>query len=870
MTKKIKKPMSILLSLIMVVSMFVAFPVITARAELDEPEITVVIHVPTYDDEFDKSVHYYGTVPTRLGTSAFKTPSTSSSNTTWKGDYVYYGKDPSYTAKKYRVLAPSTTAYTESGDDVGKTTMLLDFNGTMGTNTVFNTYSNRAKPWSQSRLKENMNSASSSSSPLAYLTEIEKNAIVNSYKSTGDSYTTGNSTIDYVPLTGEKIFALSIDEVTNPSYGYVSDGTRKKPSDGYWLRSSGATANTVCSVSSGGAIGTSTNPNSINSSGNFWASPAFNLDVNEVMFTTRLSYSSSSGFGTYKLTMKDPSLTVAQNGEILKAGNYLIVPYTTTGEVNNVSVLITNKPWNESDARIVQYGMLEGTHEGTTLKNRTFITEGTGRFKLDYDNLSSYYIYLIAEYDNSIITSTGSSNPEFSEHLKSDYAGTPVAVNTSQFRELTHYEAVEATCEADGNLEYWKDDNTGKVYVFSEDGSTPSSYIIPGGHDWNTENITWVWDDTGTPPTASVQLVCNRDSSHTNNVTATVADTPETVTSPNCTETGVDRYSATVTIGGTEYTNTHDVTVPANGHTPGTPVEETVEPTYDEDGHVYSVVYCSVCGAEISREMTSTIPKLNKNDLSTAHLVANPLVFAYDGEEHTVSAVLTFDGTRLTKDVDYVLTGNTETETGTYTLTAQGIGEYTGTTYATWRICNVYFVTATIDGVTTTTSYEDKSTARYTSTGNGAWYVDGVLRSTNNNFAFTVLRDSDVEWRPNETQEQTAVANAAISERTKNGEKDKVTITATWSLPDGANVTQVGTARCYTTDTTPDKETVYNTGTKKTSTLKTLNGTFDFNLNIGGSNIAKTLCVVTYVEYTLNGTTQTVISDVATSVPNGV
>ena len=128
--------------------------------------------------------------------------------------------------------------------------------------------------------------------------------------------------------------------------------------------------------------------------------------------------------------------------------------------------------------------MLEGTHEGTTLKNRTFITEGTGRFKLDYNDLSSYYIYLIAEYDNSIITSTGSSNPEFSQHLKSDYAGTPVAVNTSQFRELTHYEAVEATCDADGNLEYWKDDNTGKVYVFSEDGSTPSSYIIPGGLEY--------------------------------------------------------------------------------------------------------------------------------------------------------------------------------------------------------------------------------------------------------------------------------------------------------------------------------------------------------------------------------------------------
>ena len=127
-------------------------------------------------------------------------------------------------------------------------------------------------------------------------------------------------------------------------------------------------------------------------------------------------------------------------------------------------------------------------------------------------------------------------------------------------------------------------------------------------------------------------------------------------------------------------------------------MEETIDPTYDEEGHVDSVVYCSVCGAELSREMLSTIDKLPKTDLSAGHLIANPPVFAYDEEEHTASAVLKYNGTRLVEGVDYVLTGNTATEVGTYTLEAQGIGAYKGTVYATWRICNVYFVTATIDG----------------------------------------------------------------------------------------------------------------------------------------------------------------------------
>lgn len=844
MTKKIKKPMSILLSLIMVVSVFMAFPV-TAQAG---QEIEIIIVTPTHDGDFIKTEEN-----TTLGTSVIGAPSSNSSNTTWTGNYVYYGSRNT-PVTKFRVLTPYTTEY-------GGTTMLLDCDKTLGSNTVFNSSSTN-NTWAGSKLQTEMQT-------LLACTTVESNAIIGSVKATGSeypyTYTSGGQpvvqNIAFVPLTGEKFFALSADEVTNPSYGYTSNDTRKKTTGNYsyYLRSPRNNGNNkyVLGVGANGGIG----QKDIRGSG--YASPAFNLDLNAVMFSSLLS-GSGTGYGNeYKLTLKDTSLTVAQNGEILKAGNYLIVPYTTTGEVNNVSVLITDKEWNASGAAIRQYGPLNGTKGDIG-----FNTRGSGIFKLSSGLPSSYHIYLLAENDNSEISTA--SNGKYSKHRKTDYASTPVEVDQSQIREITHHDAVEPTCYTDGNVEYWKDENTGKVYVFSEDGITLTDYVLPAGHVWDTKNITWVWNDTVIPPTtASAHVVCTRDNSHTDDIEATVTFV-ETLSEPTCTETGESKYKATVTVDGEEYTNERVVTVPANGHTPGEAVKETIAPTYDEEGHVDSVVYCSVCGAELSREVSSTIDKLPKTDLSAGHLIANPLVFAYDEEAHTASAVLKYNGTRLVEGVDYVLTGNTATEVGTYTLEAQGIGAYKGTVYATWRICNVYFVTATIDGVTTTTSYEDKSTARYTSTGNGAWYVDGVLRSTNNNFAFTVLRDSDVEWRPNETQEQTAVANAAISERTKNGEKDKVTITATWSLPDGANVTQVGTARCYTTDTTPGKETVYNTGTKKTSTLKTLNGTFDFNLNIGGSNIAKTLCVVTYVEYTLNGTTQTVISDVATSVPNGV
>ena len=77
MTKKIKKPMSILLSLIMVVSMFVAFPV-TAQAD---QEIEIIIVTPTHDGDFIKTEEN-----TTLGTSVIGAPSSDSSNTTWTGN----------------------------------------------------------------------------------------------------------------------------------------------------------------------------------------------------------------------------------------------------------------------------------------------------------------------------------------------------------------------------------------------------------------------------------------------------------------------------------------------------------------------------------------------------------------------------------------------------------------------------------------------------------------------------------------------------------------------------------------------------------------------------------------------------------------
>ncbi len=75
-------------------------------------------------------------------------------------------------------------------------------------------------------------------------------------------------------------------------------------------------------------------------------------------------------------------------------------------------------------------------------------------------------------------------------------------------------------------------------------------------------------------------------------------------TAPTCTETGIKTYTCQ-----NDPSHTYTETIPALGHTEGeTVIENVVAPTCETDGSHDEVVYCTVCGAELSR-VTVTDPK---------------------------------------------------------------------------------------------------------------------------------------------------------------------------------------------------------------------------------------------------------------------
>ena len=76
------------------------------------------------------------------------------------------------------------------------------------------------------------------------------------------------------------------------------------------------------------------------------------------------------------------------------------------------------------------------------------------------------------------------------------------------------------------------------------------------------------------------------------------------ISAPTCTAKGTEEHKCSVC------KNTETRAIDANGHTESAAVEENrAEATCTEDGSYDSVVYCSVCKAELSRE-TKTINKL--------------------------------------------------------------------------------------------------------------------------------------------------------------------------------------------------------------------------------------------------------------------
>ena len=120
-------------------------------------------------------------------------------------------------------------------------------------------------------------------------------------------------------------------------------------------------------------------------------------------------------------------------------------------------------------------------------------------------------------------------------------------------------------------------------------------------HGWTAPTYEWAADNsavtarrTWDPATSYVEI---------ETVTPTITDV-----NPKCTEAGTRTYTASFE-NIAFATQTRTIEIPAPGHTAAEPVRENeVAATCEKAGSYDEVVYCSVCGAELSREAKAIDP----------------------------------------------------------------------------------------------------------------------------------------------------------------------------------------------------------------------------------------------------------------------
>ncbi|MCR5804584.1 MAG: DUF4214 domain-containing protein [Clostridia bacterium] len=337
---------------------------------------------------------------TCLGTSKIAAPAKPEDcNSAWSGSYVYYGmyKDNPI---KFRVLAPSTTAY-------GGSTLFLDSDKALFSD-CFDYTSPYSNAWDGSYIQGVLNG-----SFLNGFTRLERGAIATSQGNGGLTYDSYLTYFYGAPVSiNDKVFLLDASEVMNSAYGYSSDcGWVDTDGDGdwstgswgwhevanrvkvgssafWWLRSAGTRNSSYASkVFSDGFLDIS------NVSNTFDVAPALNIDLSSVIFSTAIDGDLGALGSSYKLTVLNDGLSVNTDSVSF---NGTKISGTATGNADQVSVLITDGEWNAKDSTIKYYGVYSGSFDYASYVS------------------SNMHLYLISEDINSA--------------KETDYASAPVEI----------------------------------------------------------------------------------------------------------------------------------------------------------------------------------------------------------------------------------------------------------------------------------------------------------------------------------------------------------------------------------------------------------------------------------------------------------
>ena len=287
---------------------------------------------------------------------------------------------------------------------------------------------------------------------------------------------------------------------------------------------------------------------------------------------------------------------------------------------------------------------------------------------------------------------------------------------------LTHTEAVAATCETAGSIEYWRCDTCNKLFSDNtcDNVITAEDTVVKAtGHKWNAGEITKAATCTEAGSRKKVCVNCGAAvvetipaKGHTWKSEYTV-DQPATCTragseSIHCSvcDTVKDGTVRAIPIKGHAWNSNYTIDKIATCTEQGTKsihcsvcnaVKEGTAQSIPKTAHqygVWKVTKAATYTAAGSKErvckhcnyvQTQSIPMLPRTAL-TADAVTGIVTKTYTGKALTQSIVVTVNGKKLTAGTDYKVAYQNNINAGTATVTITGLGAYSKTVTKTFKI----------------------------------------------------------------------------------------------------------------------------------------------------------------------------------------
>ena len=458
---------------------------------------------------------------------------------------------------------------------------------------------------------------------------------------------------------------ISKAAVTLEKSSYTYDGSAKTPAVTVSLNGKTLLLNTDYSVSYNNNTAAGTANVSISGMGNYSGSVTTNFTITKADISEAAVTLEETSF-TYDGSAKTPAVTVTLDGKTLLLNTDYSVSYNNNIEVGTADVSISGMG-NYSGSVTTNFTITKAdiSEAAVTLEKSSYTYDGSAKTPAVTVSLNDKTLLLNTDYSVSYDKNTEVGTADAIISGMGNYTGNTTATFT-----ITKADISKAAVTLEKSS-----------YTYDGSAKTPSVTVSLNGKTLLLNTDYSVSYDKNTE-VGTADAIISGMGNYTGNTTATF------------TITKADISKAAVTLEKTSFTydgkaKTPAVTVNLNGKTLVLNTDYSVSYNNNIEVGTADAIISGMGNYTGSATAHFTITKaaeVVKTDISKATVTLEKTSFTYDGKAKTPAVTVTLNGKTLVLNTDYSVSYNKNTAVGTANVIISGMGNYTGSATAHFKI----------------------------------------------------------------------------------------------------------------------------------------------------------------------------------------